>query len=207
METYGYIYITTNKINGKRYIGQHRSKEWDLKYYGSGLNINRAIKKHGIENFTCFPLAWAWNQKELDKLEIEYIAHYKPEYNIAFGGSGGWQHINCGDERSINAHKKTILNRRSYKGENHPMYGKKYSKEIRKNMGVKKGNMPWNKGKTNIFSEETKKKMSETRKGKHWYNNGIQNRQYFDNEIPDGWKLGRLFVNRPSGLLYNKRVA
>jgi hypothetical protein len=35
MEIYGYIYLTTNKINGDRYIGKHKSKDWDYKYFGS----------------------------------------------------------------------------------------------------------------------------------------------------------------------------
>jgi hypothetical protein len=57
METIGYIYITTNKLNGKRYIGQHQSKDWDYKYFGSGIYLKRAIKKYGLENFTCFLIA------------------------------------------------------------------------------------------------------------------------------------------------------
>ena len=34
--------------------------------------------------------------------------------------------------------------------------------------GRKKGSVPWNKGKKNAFSEETKLKWSQTRKGKVW---------------------------------------
>lgn len=50
---YGYIYKTTNLINNKIYIGQHKVKEEkiDNSYYGSGKLIIQAIKKYGKENF------------------------------------------------------------------------------------------------------------------------------------------------------------
>lgn len=40
---YVYVYITTNLINGKRYIGQHRSNILDEKYLGSGKLLKNAI--------------------------------------------------------------------------------------------------------------------------------------------------------------------
>lgn len=46
-----YIYKVTNIINGKYYIGQHRTKKLNDGYLGSGTNIIRAIKKYGKENF------------------------------------------------------------------------------------------------------------------------------------------------------------
>ena len=50
---YGYIYITTNLINNKKYIGCHKSPEFDFKYIGSGSALQQAIKKYGKENFDC----------------------------------------------------------------------------------------------------------------------------------------------------------
>jgi group I intron endonuclease len=125
MKTYGYIYITTNIVNGKKYIGQHKSKDWDSNYYGSGKILKHAINKYGIKNFTCFPLAWAWNKREIDLLEINYIAHYKPEYNIAKGGTGGFTGP-CSDETRLKiseakkGKKFYIIN---------PMFGKHHSEE------------------------------------------------------------------------------
>lgn len=50
-------------------------------------------------------------------------------------------------------------------GSNNPFYGKKHSEESRKKMSdAKKGRIPWNKGKK--ASEESRKKMSEAKKGK-----------------------------------------
>ena len=51
---YGFIYITTNHINGKKYIGQKKydkSGKWK-KYLGSGLALKNAITKYGVENFS-----------------------------------------------------------------------------------------------------------------------------------------------------------
>jgi len=45
MKEYNYIYIITNTLNGKIYIGQHSSNKLNDNYFGSGLHIKRAIKK------------------------------------------------------------------------------------------------------------------------------------------------------------------
>jgi hypothetical protein len=48
------------------------------------------------------------------------------------------------------------------KGEKHPMYGKKHTKESIQKMSEKlKGHTPWNKGKTGIFSDETRLRLSQ----------------------------------------------
>ena len=44
---YYYIYLITNKINGKQYIGQHYG-ELEDSYFGSGVLITKAIEKYGI---------------------------------------------------------------------------------------------------------------------------------------------------------------
>lgn len=46
-----YIYLTTNHINGKRYIGKHYG-ELNDSYLGSGNLIKAAIEKYGKENFS-----------------------------------------------------------------------------------------------------------------------------------------------------------
>lgn len=89
----GYIYKTTNLINGKIYIGQHKvdSNIFDNNYFGSGKLLLEAIKKYGKENFKCELIEWCKSEDELNKKEIYYIAAYKSlvtynNYNISDGG-------------------------------------------------------------------------------------------------------------------------
>jgi group I intron endonuclease len=166
METYGYIYLTINKINNKKYIGQHKG-HWDFKYFGSGKLLHYAITKYGIENFDHYPLCLAFNKEELNQLEIDFIEYYKPEYNIAPGGYGGC----CGEwhKRIISEklkgkpfseeHKRKLKeNHSDYSGENNPKFGRLVLEETRKKISEA------NKGR--IFSKEHKIKLSEAHKGR-----------------------------------------
>ena len=75
MKPFGFIYITTNRINGKRYVGQSR-KPVDVIYFGSGRAINRAIRKYGIVNFEREIIAFAFSKADLNFLEEHFISEF-----------------------------------------------------------------------------------------------------------------------------------
>lgn len=53
---------------------------------------------------------------------------------------------------------------KSHKGEKHSMYGKHHSEKTKEKISHSlMGNIPWNKGKKNVYSEETLKVMTELR--------------------------------------------
>lgn len=124
-EAYGFIYITTNMINGKRYIGQRKFRK-DWKYYlGSGKAIKRAINKYGRENFYRDIVAIAYSEQELNRLEIEWINNYNSiysydYYNIAEGGNGN--SLAGKTEEEVELIKRTMSKR--VRGKGNPMYGK-----------------------------------------------------------------------------------
>jgi len=92
---YGYVYKTTNTINGKVYIGQHRKTYFEgNKYLGSGFVLDRAIQKYGKDKFKVELLEFCDTKKKLDEKEKYYIKHFNTTniskgYNIACGGQGG----------------------------------------------------------------------------------------------------------------------
>lgn len=93
---YGFIYITTNDIDGKKYVGQRKfdkNSEWK-KYLGSGKILQCAIRKHGKEHFSKEIVCICYSKDELNKAEIDIIHHLNASqddnyYNITLGGDGG----------------------------------------------------------------------------------------------------------------------
>lgn len=103
-EKFNIVYETTNKVNGKKYVGIHTTYKLEDGYIGCGVYSNRktlapmllrnafpkAVKKHGVENFSRKILAFFDTYEEalqLEKLIVnrDWVTSRK-NYNSALGG-------------------------------------------------------------------------------------------------------------------------
>ena len=170
---YGFIYITTNNINGKKYIGQKKYYGNYETYIGSGIALKNAINKYGKENFTREIIENCKTKEELDSREKFWIEYYNAMesedfYNITSGGDGGfgsgknspWYGKHLSDET-----KEKLSKIKS--GENNPFYGKTHSDEVKKKLSEKALNQR--------HSKETREKMSKSMKENHADFNGKNN--------------------------------
>lgn len=178
-----YIYLTTNLINGKKYIGKHFG-ELDDSYLGSGTLIQRAINKYGEENFKKEILYISSSKQENNIKEQEFISAFDAVnndsfYNLAPGGDGGDIFHSLPLERQQQIREKASQNS---KGEKNGMYGKHHSEETKQKL--RQVNKDYTKtesfkqtmslvttGEKNGMygkkhTEESKKKMSDSKKGK-----------------------------------------
>jgi len=191
-----YVYVTTNLINGKQYVGDHTINDKSLYYIGSGKIIECAIKKYGEKNFFKEILEWFDTRKEAFVAQEKYIKLFNTltpnGYNISPTGGmneNGGLHSEESKEKNRKSHlgkpvwskgmkfseshrKNLSESRRINKcaiGENNGMHGKKHTKESRKKMSLKR------LGKKD--SQETKFKKSIAAKGS---NNPMYEKSVFD---------------------------
>lgn len=179
---YGYIYKTTNTINGKIYVGQKKSTAFVSTYFGSGKLIREALKKYGKQNFTLEILEECYSQEELDNKERFWINYFGlPDisigYNITIGGQSrfftGQKHSDQTrkkmSDRALNRpHPPTTLGRIYINNglENKCIEEQEVDKYLSSGwvVGRLDRNLKiWNKGKTKENNESIKK-YSDTRK-------------------------------------------
>ena len=91
------VYKTVNLVNGKFYIGVHKTDNPNDDYLGSGKFIKRAVAKYGEQNFRKEILAVFEIQREAFDLEKKLVVEAKVDplcYNLKAGGEGGFDWIN-----------------------------------------------------------------------------------------------------------------
>ena len=191
------IYKITNTINGKFYIGKHKTSKLDDTYFGSGKHLKNAINKYGAQNFVFEILIDLNNYEEMTLLERmvvneDFISRCDT-YNEHLGGDGGFaKGLWKGRKRSVEDNLKKSIRMKT----NNPRKGKVGTFKGRRHTDIAKlKNSIAHKSKK--LSDEAKKKMSCSHKGKndwskgrHWFNNGITN--VVAVECPIGFTEGRI---------------
>ena len=171
------VYKITNMLDGKIYIGAHKTSKLDDDYMGGGKYLKRAQKKHGIENFEKEILEVFDNSEAMYEMESvlvtpEFITR-KDTYNLKEGGKGGFDYLNNDYDdmvlRNINAGKlssqKEAHKKIKWLIENDSVWFEKLNKKRTNllNKRYKEGLSGSFNGKKH--SEETKKKISKAKIG------------------------------------------
>ena len=204
----GYVYMITNTVNEKKYIGIsiHEPEKRRIKDHLSGRGnriIANAVKKYGKDAFTYEVLESNVFDEFLPDLEVAYIAHYNTVaphgYNL---DSGGTLAIPSGETRrkiseALKGKRFSAEHRRKL---SESCRGKKLSAEHRRKLcEARKGKKP-NLGKR--FSAEHRRKMSESHRGKRrpeiMLVERIPARDFFFSQPPD------MCLKVKRKLLYNK---
>jgi group I intron endonuclease len=206
-----YIYRITNLINGKTYIGQHKYKELNDEYMGSGKLLKKAFEKYGIENFKKEILIFNVSKKEhIDLLEKTFIASEREKvgakncYNITDGGGG--KTSPCSEETKRRM-SEALKGNKNNKGHHHSEEAKRKISEANKGKKQKPRSETFkreqserikklylenpeyrkNQYEGNVRSHNTleyRKKLSESKKG---HKSASANKLWYNNGIKESY--------------------
>ena len=213
------MYKITNNINGKFYVGVHKTKKVNDEYFGSGKYLNRAINKYGIKNFRKEIIEYFNDTKEMFAKEKEIVdeefVKRTDTYNLKIGGFGGFDYVNkvTSREQKSKAGKKSVWVQKQrgtrkegftkeeqekahkawrYYYDNDLEFRKKHNDDLRK--AGKLANTPEAMKKRRETFKEVKHQQGErnSQYGTMWITNNLSNRKIKkDEQIPLGWKKGR----------------
>ena len=90
------VYKTTNLINGKIYVGAHKTNNLYDEYLGSGKLIGRAITKYGKENFEKDIIAICDTEEEMLQIEKSLVTSDFIKYFSTYNRKTFWLCLDCG---------------------------------------------------------------------------------------------------------------
>ena len=203
-----YMYEVRNLVNGKIYVGVHKTKNLDDGYMGSGKVIRSAIDKYGIENFVKiiiehFDCASSMFAKEKEVVNEEFLS--RPDvYNLRAGGFGGFDLIN----KNLTEEQKQKRSRvAGLKTGSYSFKGKKHTTETLSKMSKSQIGKPLtflgkqHTPKTIALMRELAKGRGQGNKnsqhGTRWITNEVESKKIDkDSVIPEGWRAGRITNQR-----------
>jgi len=172
------IYIITNKVNGKQYVGMTKNikRRWHqhISANGSAPALHAAIKKYGNDGFIYSYICDAFDFEAACDLEQVLIKQHNTKtpygYNLTDGGEGvsGLPAWNKGAKATA---EQIENNRLAHIGQVPWNKGAKSTeKHIENNRLGHIGQVAWNKGLKvgPVHSEEFKAKISAIHKGNKW---------------------------------------
>ena len=185
------IYCYTNKVNGKKYVGQtvdfiKRHKQHICASYNENnraykLPFHKAIRKYGIENFIVEILKEDLESYEKMNywecfyiIELDTLANNKKGYNVASGGNNG-NTLAGKTEEEMKILRKKFSDNSKKQWENKTDEEKKKTLELLHKHLCGENNPNWGG-----LSDETKKKLSEKAKErlKNKENNGMYGKHH-----------------------------
>ena len=173
------VYVHTNKINGKKYVGQtiygdKPHKRWDNgNGYRNSSYFYKAIQKYGWDGFEHEVVANSLTAQEADNFEKILIKELDTTcqnkgYNIEPGGNRNKTMSDATKKKISESHigDKNPMYGVSLSGEKNGMYGKHHTDETKMRISETiSGEKNTHYGKP--MSEETKQKISQSKKGKY----------------------------------------
>lgn len=168
------IYRITNIIDNKCYIGKSLNIEGRINDHKinrrSNKHLQNAIKKYGIENFT-FEILEECTKDNYSEREIYWIEYYDSMNNGYNETSGG--EFEPGYKWSEEACKRKC-------GKGNPMYGKHHDSNFKRIISESNRNRTRNSD--NIKGDKN------PAYGRHWYNNGLENKFLSDEDYENNFK-------------------
>jgi hypothetical protein len=209
---YHFIYKTTDIRNGNFYIGMHSTENLKDGYVGSGKRLKHLIYKHGKEIFNMEILEFLPNRESLKEREIEIVNSdlllEKKCMNLKPGGSGGF--IDKEHMRKVSKAGNEEFLKKMQDDEYKKEFSKKISNANKKQFldGRREKIYFYNwSGKTH--SQETKKKLSEIKKGTGvGENNSVYGRKWMTKNFKKKMvKPEELNLHLESGWVFGKYVS